>query len=562
MGSRLNTNKTHKEGLGMANVSVGRPDNTPTWIISGMLLILGVLVSSGALTGLLTTFKVHKAMDLMQTMCFVGGGLGLVTALLRQGRMNKPMGKLDIFVLETIPGILFILALAMGIRWFAEPMVKIMSDSLVPVLGFKIYKVLNLNYVVLGILVGIIITNSWGIPKFAASGVKTARFVLKMGVILLGARYSFAELAKLGMVSVWLIGFFVLGTVFFVLFLGKVFKQPKSMTGVLSAGMGVCGVSATVACAPVVKAKSSEMAYTIGTILGFGILCMFAFPTIGKLAGMNATQFGAWAGTGILNSAQVAAACLAFNAVDIKTLKVGEIFNITRVLFLPVIVLVLATWFGKQSGQKLSFKEVVIDKFPVFILGFLLLFFMSSMGLFSPPGHYKGKYLDFSYNQRTEVTPEELTILQKAQSDGIPGLKAEEQSAFDDLVKQHQIAGNFDDREDKTKFDETARERMRGLESMLARAKGGDLTLSKDVKSAVKHATKQVKKKSKTVVTLTDCMIWFFAYGLIGLGMQITRKSLAQAGGWPLVMGGISGVAKATLSFIIVMYFVKDVVLH
>ncbi|WP_319467333.1 putative sulfate exporter family transporter [uncultured Pseudodesulfovibrio sp.] len=546
----------------MANVSVGRPDNTPTWIISGMLLILGVLVSSGALTGLLTTFKVHKAMDLMQTMCFVGGGLGLVTALLRQGRMNKPMGKLDIFVLETIPGILFILALAMGIRWFAEPMVKIMSDALVPVLGFKIYKVLNLNYVVLGILVGIIITNSWGIPKFAASGVKTARFVLKMGVILLGARYSFAELAKLGMVSVWLIGFFVLGTVFFVLFLGKVFKQPKSMTGVLSAGMGVCGVSATVACAPVVKAKSSEMAYTIGTILGFGILCMFAFPTIGKLAGMNATQFGAWAGTGILNSAQVAAACLAFNAVDIKTLKVGEIFNITRVLFLPVIVLVLATWFGKQSGQKLSFKEVVIDKFPVFILGFLLLFFMSSLGLFSPPGHYKGKYLDFSYNQRTEVTPEELTILQKAQSEGIPGLKAEEQAAFDDLVKQHQIAGNFDDREDKAQFDETARERMRGLESMLARAKGGDLTLSKDVKSAVKHATKQVKKKSKTVVTLTDCMIWFFAYGLIGLGMQITRKSLAQAGGWPLVMGGISGVAKASLSFIIVMYFVKDVVLH
>lgn len=546
----------------MANVNVGRPDNTPTWIISGILLVFGVLVSSGALTGLLTTFKVHKAMDLMQTLAFVGGGLGLATALLRQGRMDKPMTKLDVFVLETIPGILFILALAMGIRWFAEPTVKMMSSALVPVLGFKIYKVLNLNYVVLGIIVGIIITNSWGIPKFAASGVKTARFVLKMGVILLGARYSFAELAKLGMVSVWMIGFFVLGTVFFVLFLGKIFKQPKSMTGVLSAGMGVCGVSATVACAPVVKAKCSEMAYTIGTILGFGILCMFAFPTIGKLAGMNATQFGAWAGTGILNSAQVAAACLAFNAVDIKTLKVGEIFNITRVLFLPVIVLVLATWFGKNSGQKLSFKEVVVDKFPIFILGFLLLFMMSSFGLFSPPGHYKGKYLDFSYNQRTEVTPEELTILKKAKATGIPGLNSEEQSAFDNLVKQHQIAGNFEDRDNKAKFDETARKRMAGLESMIARAKGGEITLTGDVKSAVKHAIKQVKKKSKTVVTLTDCMIWFFAYGLIGLGMQITRKSIAQAGGWPLIMGGISGVTKATLSFIVVMYFVKDVVLH
>ncbi|CCO24120.1 YeiH family protein [Maridesulfovibrio hydrothermalis] len=545
----------------MAQAGYGRPNNTPVWIISAMLLMYGVLVASGALTDLLSTLKVHKAMDLMETLSFIGGGLGLATAVLRKVRWNNKPTNFDTFVLETIPGILFIIALAMGIRWFAEPMVKIMSSSLVPVLGFKIHKVLNLNYVVLGILVGIVITNSSGIPKFAASGVKTARFVLKMGVILLGARYSFAELAKLGMVSVWLIGFFVLGTVFFVLFLGKLFNQPKTMTGVLSAGMGVCGVSATVACAPVVKAKCSEMAYTIGTILGFGILCMFAFPTIGKLAGMNATQFGAWAGTGILNSAQVAAACLAFNAVDIKTLKVGEIFNITRVLFLPVIVLVLATWFGKASGQKLTFKEVVIDKFPIFILGFLLLFFCSSMGLFSPAGHYKGKYLDFSYSQRTEIAPEEQTVIADAWKTGIKGLTQEESAAFEDLVKQHQIAGDFETRENKELFDSVARERMSGLESILARHKGGEIIMSTDVKSALEHAVKQVHKKSKTIVALTDAMIWFFAYGLIGLGMQITGKSLKQAGGWPLVMGGISGVTKATLSFIVVMYFVKDVVL-
>ncbi|MEF2144535.1 MAG: putative sulfate exporter family transporter [Desulfovibrionaceae bacterium] len=545
----------------MAQTDISRPSNVPLLILSGVLLLYGALVLSGVFDGLFKSLHTHKAVDLMETLSFTLGGIGLAAALLRQGRMNKPMGNFDTFVLETIPGILFIVILAMGIRWFLEPVVDIASKGIEPALGFSIYKVLNLNYVVLGILVGIVITNTWGIPLFAASGVKTARFVLKMGVILLGARYSFAELAKLGMVSVWMIGFFVLGTVFLVLFLGKLFKQPKSMTGVLSAGMGVCGVSATVACAPVVKAKCSEMAYTIGTILGFGILCMFAFPTIGKIVGMNPTQFGAWAGTGILNSAQVAAACLAFNAVDIKTLKVGEIFNITRVLFLPVIVLVLATWYGRSGGKKLTFKEVVVDKFPLFIIGFLLLFLMSSLGLFSPPDHYKGKYLDFSYNKRTEVTPEELEVLLAAKTAGIPGLNAEEQEAFDSLVAQRQIAGNFDDRDNKDVFNTTARQRMSGLESMLARAKGGEVSLSKDVSSAVKHALKQVHKKSKTIVLLTDAMIWFFAYGLIGLGMQITRKSLAQAGGWPLIMGAISGVAKATLSFIVVMYFVKDVVL-
>ena len=278
---------------------------------------------------------------------------------------------------------------------------------------------------------------------------------------------------------------------------------------------------------------------------------------------MSPVQFGAWAGTGILNSAQVAAAALAFNAVDIETLKVAEIFNITRVLFLPIIVLVLATWFGKETGQKLSFKSVVIDKFPVFIIGFLILFFMSSVGMFSPPSHYKGKYIDVSYNDRSQVTPEELVTLQDAMAKNeFSGLKPEQLEAVTNLIEQNQIAGNYEDRNDKKKFDHDGRARMTQLQGTLASAKGKEITLSADVKGALKHAVKQVKKKSKTVVTLTDFMIWFFAFGLIGLGMQITKKAIFQAGGWPIVMGVIAGVTKATLSFFVVLWLIKDVVLN
>jgi len=537
-------------------------DNKPLFIISGLMIIYALLASSGALQPVMKYLGTLKTADLQVSMGFIAGGIGILGAIINSVR--KPGDtNFDRFFLQPLAGILFILIMAMAIRWYLEPLVKIMSKSLQPVLGFKIYKVLNLNYVILGLLVGVVITNTYGIPKFAAAGVKCARFVLKMGVIMLGARYSFAELAKLGGYSVFLVGTFVLGTVFFVLWLGKIFKQPKTMTGVLSAGMGVCGVSATVAVAPVVKAKSEEMAYTIGTILSFGIICMFVFPTVGHWAGMNPVQFGAWAGTGILNSAQVAAAALAFNAVDIKTLKVAEIFNITRVLFLPIIVLVLASWFGKETGQKLSFKSVVIDKFPIFIIGFLLLFAMSSMGLFSPPSHYKGKFLDFSYNDRTQVTDKEWETLNTAVNDNsIQGLTAEQMAAVKDLVAQRQIAGDYESRTDKKVYNKQGKDRMNQLESILAGAKGKTITLSKDVKAAVKHAVKQVHKKSKTVTTLTDCMIWFFAFGLIGLGMQITKKAIFQAGGWPLVIGCISGVTKAVLSFLVVIWLVKDVVLH
>ena len=537
-------------------------EHMPVIIMGALLLIYGLIVQTGALLPTMKYLHVHKSMDLQVTLSFILGGLALFGAIINS--MKEPGDTVfDRFFLQPLGGIILIMIMAMAIRWYMEPLVKIMSKSLQPMLGFKIYKVLNLNYVVLGILAGVVLTNSWGIPKFAAPGVKCARFILKMGVIMLGARYSFAELAKLGVYSVWLIGFFVLGTVFLVLWLGKIFNQPKSMTGVLSAGMGVCGVSATVAVAPVVKAKSTEMAYTIGTILTFGIICMFVFPTIGKMAGMNPVQFGAWAGTGILNSAQVAAAALAFNAVDIKTLKVAEIFNITRVLFLPIIVLVLATWFGKESGQKLSFKSVVIDKFPIFILGFLILFGMSSTGLFSPPGHYKGKYIDVSYNDRTQVTSEEWETLNGAMQAGeFSALNAEQLAAVTDLIKQRQIAGDYEDRSNKKEFDSTGRARMAQLEGVLAAAKAKEVTLSSEIKSAIKHAVKQVHKKSKTVVTLTDFMIWFFAFGLIGLGMQITKKSITQAGGWPIVMGVISGITKAALSFFVVLWLVKDVVLN
>ena len=537
-------------------------DHMPVLIMGGLLIVYGLIVQTGTLLPMMKSMHTHKSMDLQVLLSLIVGAIALFGATINS--VKEPGNSIfDRFFLQPIGGIVLILVMAMAIRWYLEPVVKLMSASLVPLLGFKIYKVMNLNYVVLGILAGVLLTNTYGIPKFAAAGVKCARFVLKMGVIMLGARYSFAELAKLGVYSVWLVGFFVLGTVFLVLWLGNLFKQPKSMTGVLSAGMGVCGVSATVAVAPVVKAKSSEMAYTIGTILSFGIICMFIFPTIGKMAGMNAVQFGAWAGTGILNSAQVAAAALAFNAVDIKTLKVAEIFNITRVLFLPVIVLVLATWFGKESGQKLSFKSVVIDKFPIFILGFLLLFAMSSAGLFSPPSHYKGKYIDVSYNDRTQVTTEEWETLNTAMADGeFSALKPEQLAAVENLIEQRQIAGNYAERNDKKAFDSVGRGRMTELEGVLAAAKAKQITLPSDVKLAVKHAVKQVHKKSKTVVTLTDFMIWFFAFGLIGLGMQITKKAITQAGSWPIVIGIIAGTTKATLSFFVVLWLVKDVVLN
>jgi len=259
--------------------------------------------------------------------------------------------------------------------------------------GKYVHKLLGLNYVVLGIVAGIVIVNFFKIPDWAKNGVRLSRLGLKTGVILLGTLYSAAELKNLGGLSIIMIGFFVLGSVGLVLWLGARRNIPNSMAGVLSAGMGVCGVSATVAAAPVVQAKSVEIAYTIGTILLWGVGCMFIFPVVGNLLGMSYVQFGAWAGTGILNSAQVAGAALAYQPDGIETLKVAEIFNITRVLVLPIIVIWLAVWYVRREGEentaKVNVGKVIFEKFPVFVLGFILMFALSTTGVFAPANHYK-----------------------------------------------------------------------------------------------------------------------------------------------------------------------------
>jgi uncharacterized membrane protein YadS len=393
--------------------------------------------------------------------------------------------------------------------------------------------------VVLGIVAGILVVNVFKVPRWAENGVRLSRLGLKTGVILLGTLYSAAELRQLGALSVVMIGFFVLGSVGMVLWFGARKNIPNSMGGVLSAGMGVCGVSATVAAAPVVQAKSVEIAYTIGTILLWGVGCMFLFPIIGHLLDMGHVQFGAWAGTGILNSAQVAGAALAYQPDGIETLKVAEIFNITRVLILPVIVVWLAVWFVKreENAPGVNVGRVIFEKFPMFVVGFLLMFALSSTGIFAPAQHYKGKYFDNDIAAEKLLSADEVASLQKELGEV---QRQDRGQALARLIENRKVMSPDDD------------DVLRGL----ANAK----ILSKDATALVKKAHKAVRHTAKKVHAFRTWITWLFAFGLVGLGMQITLASIKQAGGQPLVIGGIVGTTKAVLSLIVVLLFVHETI--
>ena len=306
--------------------------------------------------------------------------------------MSEPgfFGKLP----KAIPGLALIVVTLVVIRLWVEPW---MSNAVVLDQKGWLVKVLHLNYILLGIIMGLLYRNvlfGGRMPELFADGFRLSRLFIKTGIILLGSLYTVQAVVKLGAMAVFLIGGFVILSLVMVLWLGKVFGMDRSMTGVLANACSICGVSAAVATAPAVEAKATQVAYAIATILGFGILTMFVSPFIGHALQLTDLQYGAWIGTGILNSGQVLAAALAFNpsVAPGTAVSVAEIWNIMRVISIPFAVFAVTVWYwtgraeAESHGSQKTLGTLLVEKFPVFVLGFLAMVLLTSIGAFGDAG--------------------------------------------------------------------------------------------------------------------------------------------------------------------------------
>src|SRR5664279_245491 len=295
---------------------------------------------------------------------------------------------------SALPGLALIVVTLVVIRMWIEPW---MGNAII--LGQKgwLIKVFHLNFILLGILCGMLYRNvifGGTMPEIFSNGFKLSRLMIKTGIIMLGSLYTFSAIVQLGAMAIFLIGGFVIMTIIMVLWLGKVFGLDRSMTGVLANALSICGVSAAVATAPAVDAKASHVAYAIATILGFGILTMFISPFIGHALGLTDLQYGAWIGTGILNSGQVLASALAFNpnVTPGSAVSIAEIWNIMRVISIPFAVFAVTVWYwagqsdADSAGKKKGLGTLLVEKFPVFVIGFMAMVFLTSLGAFGDVG--------------------------------------------------------------------------------------------------------------------------------------------------------------------------------
>ncbi len=140
--------------------------------------------------------------------------------------------------------------------------------------------------------------------------------------------------------------------------LGRVAGTAGPLSTLISFGTAICGGSAIAAMAPVVKAKTDEIAVSLATVFTLNATALVLFPAVGHFLHMGQATFGLWAGLAIHDTSSVVGAASAYGA---DALAVATTVKLTRALW--IMPCVLAAAFLMRSDQKV--------KFPLFILGFL-----------------------------------------------------------------------------------------------------------------------------------------------------------------------------------------------
>jgi uncharacterized integral membrane protein (TIGR00698 family) len=240
----------------------------------------------------------------------------------------------------------------------------------------------NIEYVLWAILLGLVISNVFGLAAIFKPGVATYEFWLKAGIVLLGARFLLGDVWKLGGVSLLLVGIEIFGAIAFMTLLGRLFGLRPKLTTLLAVGSAVCGVSAIIATKGAIDADDEDSSFAVAAILALGAIALFTFPLIGHALHLSDHAYGVWAGLAVDNTAEATAAGALYSDA---AAKLAVLTKTTRNALIGFVVLAYAIyWASLGQAETIGNKAAFLwQKFPKFVLGFLLISALATAGFFN-----------------------------------------------------------------------------------------------------------------------------------------------------------------------------------
>jgi uncharacterized integral membrane protein (TIGR00698 family) len=243
----------------------------------------------------------------------------------------------------------------------------------------------TVSEITIGVLLGALVGNLLRPGARLRPGVRfSVHRLLRLGIILLGARLSVDAVVATGATAILLIigcAVFAFATA---MLLARAAGVRPRLAILIAVGTAICGNSAIVATAPLIRAEDREVSFAVATITLFGVAAVLLYPWIGMAIGLTDPVFGHWVGVAVNDTSQVTAAGFAYSDPAGET---ATIVKLTRNLLIgPTLVLfaVLARGAGPSEEPRGRLgASSLLQAVPLFVLGFVAMAGLNSAGLLS-----------------------------------------------------------------------------------------------------------------------------------------------------------------------------------
>ncbi|WIY82792.1 putative sulfate exporter family transporter [Propionimicrobium sp. PCR01-08-3] len=280
----------------------------------------------------------------------------------------QPTGKSTI--IWTALGVVVLLALGIAVHALTEWVPAATKGT-----GFgQIAK--SIEFPVYAILVGFAanaILSVLGVRQKMSKAFRT-EFLIKTGLVLLGASINFAVIAKAALPAIAQAFLLIAAVFLFTWWFSGLLGLDDKLRALLSSAISICGVSAAVAAAGAVQAKKEQLAYTASLVIVFAVPMIFLLPWASGLLGLSPAVTGAWIGGNIDTTAAVTAAG---TMAGEQPLQIATIVKVTQNALLGVVAVALTMYFTVKSERAQGNTGIpklgtLWRSFPKFVLGFLI----------------------------------------------------------------------------------------------------------------------------------------------------------------------------------------------
>ena len=290
-------------------------------------------------------------------------------------------------------GIFFAIALVMlfvGNKLLGRPLRGLLASFIVIfiialaaqwVAKLEVVKFYGFEAVFFSVLFGLIIRNAFRVPEWLKPAIQ-GEFFIKIGVICLGATVLFSDVMKSGFAGLIQANLVILVVWFFAYFLARKLKVERASAMTLASGVSICGVSACITAAGVAGTDKRQLSYIISLVLIIVVPMIYLMPWLAEMVVpmlssdpvIQSEITGAWIGGTIDTTSGVGASSEMAGDLAQRT---AIVVKATQNVLIGVVAFFIAIYLSARSEVsdskvRPSFVGVVWDKFPKFILGFVV----------------------------------------------------------------------------------------------------------------------------------------------------------------------------------------------